>query len=79
MTLLEQCNADVFKAIIDIKAKHPEIGEEMIKILQNHESPYYLTLSEILRFSAHLPIELWNLKAHTFSRLFQSEQTTTMP
>lgn len=45
MTLLEQCNADVFKAIIDIKAKHPEIGEKMISILQSHTSSYYLTLS----------------------------------
>jgi hypothetical protein len=79
MTLLEKCNADVFKAIIDIKAEHPEIGEKMISILQSHASPYYLELSEILWFSAHLPIGLWDLKAYTFSLLFQSHETTTMP
>jgi len=77
--LLVKCNADVFKAIIDIKAKHPAIGEKMISILQSHTSSYYLTLSEILWFSAHLPIEIWNLKLHTFSLLFQSQETTTMP
>lgn len=79
MTLLETCNADVFKAILDIKAEHPEIGEKMISILQSHTSPYYLTLSEMLWFSAYLPEGFWNFKVHTFQFLFQSQQTTTMP
>jgi hypothetical protein len=35
MTLLEKCNADVYKAILDIKAEHPEIGEKLIDILKN--------------------------------------------
>jgi len=78
MTLLEQCNADVFKAIIDIKAKHPAIGEKMISILQSHTSPFDVTCGDMLWFSAHLPIEIWNLKLHTFSLLFQSQETTTM-
>ena len=79
MTLLEQCNADVFKAILDIKQESPEIGERIIKILQNHESCYDLTLSDMLWFSAHLPSEIWNRKVHTFFVLFSSQQTTTMP
>ena len=80
MTLLEKCNADVFKAIIDIKAEHPEIGEKMISILQSHEYWWQMTGDEMINFSAHLPYgKIWNNKIHTFSELFQSQPTTTMP
>jgi len=78
MTLLEKCNADVFKAILDIKQKSPEIGECLIAILQEHESPFDLTCSEMLWFSANLPYEIWNCKIHTFFLLFGSQQTTLM-
>lgn len=30
MTLLEKCNADVFKAILEIKEKQPPIGENLL-------------------------------------------------
>ena len=79
MTLLEKCNADVFKAILDIKERRPEIGEKLIAILHKHESPFDLTGSDMLWFSAHLPHEIWNGKVYTFQFLFQSQQTTTMP
>ena len=79
MTLLEQCNADVYKAILDIRAKKPVIGEKMLSILQSHELYFDLTLSDVLWFSAHLPLELWDLQLHTFYLLFESQETTTMP
>ena len=79
MTLLEKCNADVYKAILDIKANQPEIGEKLIAILQKHEWPFDLTGSDMLVFSAYLPLEIWDRKVHTFQFLFQSQQTTTMP
>ena len=78
-TLLEKCNADVYKAILDIKQESPEIGERLISILQNHESPFHFNLHEMLWFSAHLPTGIWNYKVHTFYLLFESKQTTTMP
>ncbi len=77
--LLTKCNADVFKAILDIKDKNPSFGERIISILQNHESHFDLTLGDMLWFSAHLPWELWNRKVHTFELLFESQPTTTMP
>ena len=79
MTLLEQCNADVFKAILDIKQESPEIGEHLIAVLQKHE--YWLDMNglEILYCAARLPHEIWNGKINTFYLLFQSQQTTTMP
>jgi hypothetical protein len=78
MTLLEKCNADVFKYILDIKQKDLVIGEKLIFILQKHESPFDLTCSEMLWFSANLPREIWNGKINTFHYLFQSQQTTEM-
>ena len=78
MTLLEKCNADVFKYILDIKQKDLVIGEKLIFILQKHESPFDLTCSEMLWFSANLPYEIWNCKIHTFFLLFESQQTTEM-
>jgi hypothetical protein len=79
MTLLEKCNADVFKDILDIKRKDLVIGEKLIFILQKHESSFDLTCSDMLWFSANLPYEIWNGKVHTFHLLFQSQQTTEMP
>ena len=79
MTLLEKCNADVYKAILDIKQESPEIGERLIAYLQKHESPFDLTCSEMLWFSAHLPLGIWNYKVHTFYLLFSSQQITEMP
>ena len=79
MTLLEKCNADVFKAILDIKQKSPAIGDELISILSSGQYWWYITAGEMLWFSAHLPREIWDGKAHTFQFLFQSQQTTTMP
>jgi hypothetical protein len=78
MTLLEKCNADVYKAILDIKDKSPSIGDKMISILQDNESHFELTLGDMLWFSAHLPIDIWNYKIHTFYLLFESQQITTM-
>jgi hypothetical protein len=79
MTLLEKCNADVYKAILDIKENQPVIGEKLISILQKHESHFDLTCSEMLWFSAHIPQKLWNGKVCYFHLLFQSQQTTKMP
>jgi hypothetical protein len=79
MTLLEKCNADVFKAILDIKSSNPDIGESMFRILQKHTSSFDIVCDDMLWFSAHLPREIWNGKINTFHYLFQSQQTTTMP
>jgi len=79
MTLLEKCNADVFKAILDIKANQPEIGDKLIAILQNHEYYSYMNFEDVVRFAAYLPYEIWDCKVHTFHILFQSKQTTQMP
>jgi NADH:ubiquinone oxidoreductase subunit E len=78
-TLLEKCNADVFKAILDIKAEKPDAGQELINLLQKHEYWWQMTGDEILRFAAHLPYEIWNYKIHTFYLLFESQPTTKMP
>ena len=79
MTLLEKCNTDVFVAILEIKERSPEIGEKFISILRKHESHFNIDLEEIMWFAAHLPLEIWDRKVHTFQFLFQSQQTTTMP
>ena len=79
MTLLEKCNADVFKAILDIKQKSPAIGDELISILSSGEYWWYITAGEMLWFSAHLPSEIWDRKVHTFFVLFSSQQITEMP
>jgi hypothetical protein len=77
MTLLEKCNADVFKAILDLKDE--STVDKMISILQDNESHFDLTLIDMLWFSAHLPIGIWDYKTHTFYLLFESQQTTKMP
>ena len=79
MTLLEKCNADVYKAILDKKAEQPEIGEKLIALLQAHEYWWLMPAGDMLWFSAHLPLEIWDRKLHTFQFLFQSQQTTAMP
>ena len=77
-SLLTKCNADVYKAILDIKQENFYVGEHLIAILQKHEWPFDLTGSDMLVFSAYLPLEIWDRKVHTFQFLFQSQQTTTM-
>ncbi len=77
--LLTKCNADVFKAILDIKSEQPEIGEKLISILQEHEYWWQMPLGDMIWFSAHLPSEIWDRKVHTFYLLFESQPTTTMP
>ena len=76
MTLLEKCNADVFKAILDIKENRPVMGERLIAVLQKHEYWWQLDGEEILRFAAYLPHEIWNGKINTFYLLFESKLTT---
>ena len=75
--LLTQCNTDVYKAILDIKEKSFEIGEKLISILQIHQYWWQMNAGDMLWFSAHLPREIWDGKAHTFFLLFQSQQQTT--
>jgi hypothetical protein len=77
--LLTKCNADVYKAILDLKEESPINGEKLIAILQAHEYLWQITLSEMLVFSAYLPWPIWDRKVHTFYILFQSQQTTVMP
>ena len=79
MTLLEKCNADVFKAILEIKSKYPANGEQLIAILQKREYWFDMTALEILQFSAYLPSTLWNGKIHYLHLLFESQQTTPNP
>jgi hypothetical protein len=79
MTLLEKCNANVFKAILDIKQKDQMIGEKLLAILQKHELTDDMTCEEMLWFSGYLPDKIWNNKVYNFFHLFQSQQTTQMP
>ena len=79
MTLLEKCNADVFKAILEVKEQSPEIGEKLIALLREYQFWWQMLAGDMLWFSAHLPREIWDGKAHTFQFLFQSQQTATMP
>ena len=76
--LLTKCNADVYKAILDIKTKDAGVGERLIMILQKREYPWQMTLEEIMWFAAHLPLAIWDRKVHTFHLLFESQQTTPM-
>ena len=78
MTLLEKCNFDVFKAILDLKEENLEIGEKLIAILQEHQYWWQIPAGDMLWFSAHLPREIWNGKINTFHYLFQFQQTTKM-
>lgn len=78
MTLLETCNADVFKAILNIKYEHPEMGQAIINLLQKHE--YWWQIGAFQIFTLVRPFsEIWDGKIHTFYLLFESQQTTTMP
>ena len=79
MTLLEKCNADVFKAILDLKDENPEIGEKLIAILQEHQYWWQMPAGDMLWFSAHLLRKIWNGKVYTFYLLFESQETTEMP
>ena len=77
--LLTKCNTDVFVAILDIKEQSPEIGEKFISILREYQFWWQMPAGDMLWFSAHLPREIWDGKAHTFQFLFQSQQTTPNP
>jgi len=79
MTLLEKCNFDVFKAILDLKEENPEIGEKLIALLREYKFWWQMPAGDMLWFSAHLPREIWNGKINTFHYLFESKQTTEMP
>ena len=78
MTLLEKCNADVFKAILEVKELSPVIGERLISILQENQYCWQMTFSDVMWLAAHLPMPIWDRKVHTFHLLFESQQTTTM-
>jgi len=77
-TLLEKCNADVFKALVSVKNENPDAGQVIINLLQKHEYWWQLTGQEIL--SLAMPMRnIWDRKIHTFYLLFESQQTTLMP
>jgi len=78
MTLLEKCNADVFKAILDIKAEHPDMGQALINLLQKHEYWWQMSGNEMLSFAMPMR-DIWNRKIYTFYLLFESQPTTEMP
>jgi hypothetical protein len=77
--LLTQCNADVYKAILEVKEQSPVIGEKLIALLREYEFWWQMTAGDMLWFSAHLLREIWDGKVHTFHLLFESQQTTEMP
>ena len=77
MTLLEKCNADVFKAILDIKTEHPDVGQALINLLQKHEYWWQMSGNEILSFAMPMR-DIWDRKIYTFHLLFESQQTTKM-
>ena len=77
--LLTQCNADVYKAILDLKQESPEIGDKLFELLQEYKYWWEIPAGDVMWFAAHLPFEIWNLKINTFPLLFESQQTTTMP
>lgn len=79
-TLLETCNADVLKAILDIKDENPNVGQELMNILKKHEYWWQMTGNDMLNLAANLPYgKIWDNKIHTFYHLFKSQETTTMP
>ena len=79
MTLLEQCNADVFKAILEVKEQSPEIGEKLIALLREYKFWWQMPAGDVMWFAAHLPRHIWNGKINTFFLLFESQQTTQNP
>ena len=76
--LMNKCNTDVFVAILVITESQPEIGEKLIALLREHQFWWQMDIGDVLWFSAHLPLEIWDRKVHTFQFLFQSQQTTPM-
>ena len=77
--LLTKCNADVYKAILDLKQESPEIGEKLISILQQDQDWWQMPMDDVMWFSAHLPSEIWDRTVHNFFVLFSSQQITEMP
>lgn len=76
--LLTKCNADVFKAILDIKQKNPAIGENLLALLQKHEYWWQMSGNEILSFAMPMR-DIWDRKIFTFHLLFESQEKTVMP
>ena len=77
--LLTKCNADVLKAILEVKEQSPEIGEKLIALLREYQFWWQMPAGDVMWFAAHLPREIWNGKIYTFLLLFQSQQITEMP
>ena len=77
--LLTQCNADVYKAILEVKEQSPVIGEKLIALLREYEFWWQMDAGDMLWFSASLSYKIWNGKINTFYLLFESQQTTEMP
>ena len=77
--LLTKCNADVYKAIVDLKQESPEIGDKLFELLQKYQYWWQMPMDDVMWFSAHLPSEIWDRTAHNFFVLFSSQQITEMP
>ena len=76
--LLTKCNADVFKAILDLKEENPEINDKLFELLQKYKYWWEIPMADVMWFAAHLPQHIWNGKINTFHYLFESQQTTEM-
>ena len=77
--LLTKCNADVFKAILDLKEENPEINDKLFELLQKYKYWWEIPAGDVMWFAAYLPHEIWNGKINTFYLLFESKQTTQNP
>ena len=77
--LLTKCNADVYKAILDLKQESPEIGDKLFELLQEYKYWWEIPMADVMWFAAHLPQHIWNGKINTFHYLFESQQTTQNP
>ena len=78
-TLLTQCNADVFAAILKFKEERPLMGQKIIESLQSKEHWTELSGKEMIDIYCVLPREIWNGSVWSMHDLFQSQLTTTMP
>ena len=76
-SLMTKSNEDVNNSTLDKKSETPEIGENLIALLQECQYWWQMNAVGMLWFSAYLPREIWDGKAHTFQFLFKSQQQTT--
>ena len=74
--LIQQCNADVFAALLIYKEEYPVVGEKLLQCLQTKEHLYELTYIELLELYLALPEKIWNGKLQHLNLLFQSKQIT---